>query len=62
MTYKFKSLIYFSCFVIASVIYYVVEQHDDFEAQLNSKSYVEIEYQDAEVLPTEKEELKEAKK
>ena len=54
MTYKFKSLIYFCCFVIASVIYYVVDRHDAFEEQLNSKNYAEVEYMDAEDLQAQK--------
>lgn len=62
MTYKFKSLVYFSCFVIASVIYYVVEQHDNFQNQLNSKNYAEVEYLDTEDPQAHKEELKETKK
>ncbi len=62
MTYKFKSLIYFCCFVIASVIYYVVDRHDAFEEQLNSKNYAEVEYMDAEDLQAQKKELEEKKK
>lgn len=61
MTYKFKSLVYFSCFVIASMIYYVVEQHDDFQNQLNSKNYAEVEYLDTENPQDHKEELGETK-
>ncbi|WP_108422776.1 hypothetical protein [Flagellimonas amoyensis] len=50
MTYKTKSLIYFSCFVIASIIYYEVEQQDRFQDDFNSKTYVEAEFHDAEDL------------
>ncbi|KAB5489527.1 MULTISPECIES: hypothetical protein [Flagellimonas] len=50
MTYKTKSLIYFSCFVIASIIYYEVEQQDKFQDNLNSKTYVEAEFHDAKDL------------
>lgn len=48
MTYKFKSLIYFSCFVLASLGYYLVEQHDEFQKQLQSKAYVEADFQNAD--------------
>ncbi|WP_318345238.1 hypothetical protein [Flagellimonas baculiformis] len=59
MTYKTKSLIYFSCFVIASIIYYEVEQQDRFQDNLNSKTYVEAEFQDAEDLEDPKKDLEE---
>ena len=55
MTYKIKSLIYFSCFVLASVIYYVGEQHDEFQKQMASKSYVEANFHDADTLDEPKE-------
>ncbi|MAU17569.1 MAG: hypothetical protein CMH46_18740 [Muricauda sp.] len=48
MTYKTKSLIYFICFVAASTLYYVVEQHDKFEDHLSSDTYVETHFQDAD--------------
>lgn len=59
MTYKTKSLIYFSCFVIASIIYYEVEQQDRFQDNLNSKTYVEAEFQDAKDLENAKKDLEE---
>lgn len=59
MTYKTKSLIYFSCFVIASIIYYEVEQQDRFQDDFNSKTYVEAEFQDAEDLEDPKKDLEE---
>ncbi|MDC6384901.1 hypothetical protein D2V93_15040 [Flagellimonas taeanensis] len=62
MTYKTKSLIYFSCFVIASIIYYEVEQQDQFQDNLNSKTYVEAEFQDAEDLEDPKKDLEEENK
>lgn len=62
MTYKTKSLIYFSCFVIASIIYYEVEQQDRFQDNLNSKTYVEAEFQDAEDLEDPKKDLEEENK
>lgn len=63
MTYKTKSLIYFSCFVIASIIYYQVEQQDKFKDDFNSKTYVEAEFQDAadDLGDPEKEQEKENK-
>lgn len=48
MTYKTKSLIYFSCFVAASSLYYVVDQHDEFQDQINSETYVETQFEDAD--------------
>ncbi|WP_318310280.1 hypothetical protein [Flagellimonas crocea] len=48
MTYKTKSFIYFACFVAASTLYYVVEQHDKFQDQLNSTEYVETNFEDAD--------------
>lgn len=50
MTYKIKSLIYFLCFVLASVSYYLVDQHDQFQEKITSESYVETNFQDAEDL------------
>lgn len=48
MNYKTKSLLYFCGFVAASALYYVVEQHDNFQEHLNSKSYVETQFEDAD--------------
>ncbi|MBA4747015.1 MAG: hypothetical protein H2058_17380 [Muricauda sp.] len=48
MNYKTKSLIYFSCFVAAATLYYVMDQRDDFQDQLNSKTYVETHFEDAD--------------
>jgi len=62
MSYKIKSLLYFSCFVIASMVYYVAEQHDNFQDQFNSKTFVEVEYQDAQDLEAQKKELEQANK
>ena len=50
MTYKIKSLIYFLCFVLASVSYYLVDQHDKFQDQITNESYVETHFQDADDL------------
>ena len=47
MTYKTKSLIYFSCFVLASLIYYEVEQQDNFQEHISSETVVETQFQDA---------------
>lgn len=59
MTYKIKSLIYFSCFVLASLIYYVVDQHDEFQEQMANKSYVEANFHDANSLEEPKEDQEE---
>ncbi|MDF0709106.1 MAG: hypothetical protein VX772_02880 [Bacteroidota bacterium] len=48
MTYKTKSLIYFFCFVAAATLYYVVDKHDEFQDHLNSETYVETNFQDAD--------------
>lgn len=46
MTYKIKSLIYFSCFLVACFIYYGVEQEDGFQSQMDSKTFVEADFHD----------------
>ncbi len=46
MTYKIKSLIYLSCFVVAAIIYNSVEREDNFQNQLHSKTVVETEFED----------------
>lgn len=48
MNYKTKSLIYFSCFVVAATSYYLIEQHDEFQNQLNSQNYVETHFEDTD--------------
>lgn len=48
MTYKIKSLIYFSCFLVACFIYYGVEQEDKFQSQMDSKTYVEANFEHAD--------------
>ncbi|WP_420604129.1 hypothetical protein [Flagellimonas sp.] len=50
MTYKIKSLIYFSCFVIASIIYYGIEQEEKFQNQVNSSTVVETDFEDTDEL------------
>ncbi len=50
MTQKTKSLIYFSCFVLASFFYYQMEQQDKFQEQFQSKTYAETDFQDADDL------------
>ncbi|WP_090291481.1 hypothetical protein [Flagellimonas zhangzhouensis] len=50
MNQKTKSLIYFSCFVLASFFYYIMEQQDEFQEQFQSKTYVEADFQDADDL------------
>lgn len=57
MTQKTKSLIYFSCFVLASIFYYQVEQQDKFQEQFQSKTFVEADFQDADDLEEPLEDL-----
>ena len=45
-TYKIKSLIYFCCFLVASLVYYQIEQDDQFQEQLISSEVVETDMQD----------------
>ncbi|WP_396591734.1 hypothetical protein [Allomuricauda sp. R78024] len=48
MTYKIKSLIYLSCFVVAAFIYNGIQQEDEFQAQLKSQEFVEADFEDAD--------------
>ncbi len=41
-TYKIKSLIYFSCFLMASTFYYIVEQKAAFDQQLQTAQVVDL--------------------
>ncbi|NDV44152.1 hypothetical protein [Flagellimonas sediminis] len=59
MTYKIKSLLYFSCFMLASLAYYLVDQHDEFQEQMANKSYVEADFHDADTLDEPKEDQEE---
>jgi len=56
MNYKTKSLVYFICFVAASAFYYVVDQHNEFQDHLNSKTYVETQFEDADAYTDDSEE------
>ncbi len=49
MTYKIKSLIYFSCFLAASLVYYAVEKYDEFQNQLDTDTYVEADFEDTQI-------------
>lgn len=57
MTYKIKSLIYLSCFVVAALIYNNVEREDEFQNQLHSKTVVETEFEDSNELTETKEDF-----
>lgn len=46
MTYKIKSLLYFCSFLIASTIYYGIEQYDKFQEQVQSQEVAETEFAD----------------
>jgi len=55
-TYKIKSLVYLSCFVIAAVFYYDYEQGQN-SPEIVSEDYVEMEAQDLSELQGEEQEL-----
>ncbi|WP_228236109.1 hypothetical protein [Allomuricauda sp. M10] len=59
MTYKIKSLLYFCCFMLASLAYYMVDQHDQFKEQIVDKSYVEADFHDTQNLEKPKEDQEE---
>ncbi|NKI31835.1 hypothetical protein [Croceivirga thetidis] len=48
--YKIRSLIFFSCFVIAAIVYYQFEQQENFKEQFNPSEVVDLETEDAESL------------
>ncbi|MDC6365709.1 MULTISPECIES: hypothetical protein [Flavobacteriaceae] len=50
MTYKTKSLIYFACFFAACLFYYGIEEQENFTNQLDSKTFVEADYEDVDEL------------
>lgn len=62
MTYKAKSLIFFSCFVISSLVYYQIEQQDKFQEQIGSETFVETQFQDVDELEKPQTKLEEDKK
>lgn len=47
-TYKIKSLVYFSGFLLASILYYGIEQKQAFDEQLRLNQMVELEVQELE--------------
>ncbi len=62
MTYKAKSLIFFSCFVISSLVYYHMEQQDEFQKQIGSETFVETQFHDVDELEKSKTDLEEEQK
>jgi len=44
-TYKFKSIVYFACFLMASILYYGIEQKQAFDEQMRLLEMAEIEVQ-----------------
>ena len=50
--YKIRSLIYLSCFIIAAVVYYHMEQDENFQNSFLSAQTADIE---AEELPSDEE-------
>ena len=47
MTYKIKSLIYFLFFMGASTMYYVMEEHQEFQQHLQAKELVETDFEES---------------
>lgn len=45
-TYKFKSLLYFTGFLLASTFYYAVEQYREFETEFQNEPVLEIAAED----------------
>ncbi len=41
-TYKIKSLVYFSGFLLAATLYYVIEQKQNFDEQLQASQMVDL--------------------
>lgn len=41
-TYKIKSIFYFSCFLLASIVYYGIEQKTEFDRQLQANQVVDL--------------------
>ena len=41
-TYKIKSLVYFSGFLLAATIYYIIEQKQNFDEQLQASQMVDL--------------------
>lgn len=46
--YKIRSLLFFSCFVIAAIAYYNFEQQEKFEDKFTPSEMVDLEASDAE--------------
>ena len=47
-TYKIKSVVYFTGFLMASILYYGIEQKQAFDEQLRLNQMVELEVQELE--------------
>ena len=58
-TYKIKSLIYLSCFVLVAVAYHQIEQNENFQKLLVQGHTAELEAEDQ--LPEQKDESKKEK-
>lgn len=48
-TYKIKSLIYLSCFIIAAIVYYHIEQGENFQHTILSSQTADIQPEDATI-------------
>jgi hypothetical protein len=44
--YKIKSLLYLSCFIIAAVVYYQIEQDENFQNSILSGRTADLEAED----------------
>jgi len=42
MSYKFKSLVYFVCFIASSFAYYTMDDHNQFENKNSNKEIAEL--------------------
>ena len=47
-TYKIKSLVYFSCFLLASILYYGIEKKLEFDQQLQAAQVAELAAEELE--------------
>lgn len=56
-TYKIKSLVYFSGFLLAAILYYGIEQQQELNEQLQTNQMVDMTIEDEE--EATKEEVKE---
>ncbi|UII74836.1 hypothetical protein LV716_11225 [Flagellimonas sp. HMM57] len=46
MTYRIKSLIYLSCFIIVAILYYDMEQEEAFQDKISTEQMAGNEFED----------------